>query len=405
MIPDTTAPGTGERRMRPLTLGEIRAVYAVAVLIGALGLLGFVNSFAAVSAAARPAFHGFAPTVPLGTDLAIAAFSAAGIVLARLNIEIWWVKFIPRALTAATVYLNVADQRTALGIIGHAVFPVLWVLAVELGAKVVRIRAQLDNGTRMDRIRASRWILAPVSTAALQRRMILWEITSYRTALARERNRVLARTELQDAYGPVSWRWAAPRRVRALYRLGELAPADTGQDAPRTEPGGLPALGPVRDGPARTDEPGTRTEDRADETPGVRDEDVRTGPGPEPRTDEETPAPDEGTEPDGPPLSELPRSAIVGRLADEIRDAVDAGTVWKPDYDALQASTQRRRSWCEKVVRDARNRVLDPGGPADGDQGTAPPADGTGRLHSVDPGEDAPDDADEQDNAPLAVVS
>jgi hypothetical protein len=92
----------------------------------------------------------------------------------------------------------------------------------------------------------------------------------------------------------------------------------------------------------------------------------------------------------------------VERLAEEIRDAIDAGTVWKPDYDTLMTSTERRRSWCEKVVRDARNHVLDPGGQADGE----PRTDDTGRrLHSVGTDEAAPDAGDDPGETPLADAS
>ena len=35
----------------------------------------------------------------------------------------------------------------------------------------------------MEKVRGSRWLLAPMSTARMRRRMILWEITSYRRAL------------------------------------------------------------------------------------------------------------------------------------------------------------------------------------------------------------------------------
>jgi hypothetical protein len=51
---------------------------------------------------------------------------------------------------------------------------------------------------------------------------------------------------------------------------------------------------------------------------------------------------------------------VVERLADEMRDAIEAGEQWRPDYAALMASTGRRRSWCEKAVRDARMALLDP---------------------------------------------
>jgi hypothetical protein len=108
------------------------------------------------------------------------------------------------------------------------VLPGLWVIAVEAGSHVVRTHVGLTGPApveRMDRVRWSRWLLAPTSTLRLWRRMVLWETASYPEALRRERDRVLARTELQDRWGSVVWRWRAPRRERALYRLGDLAPA------------------------------------------------------------------------------------------------------------------------------------------------------------------------------------
>ena len=53
------------------------------------------------------------------------------------------------------------------------------------------------------------------------------------------------------------------------------------------------------------------------------------------------------------------RDAVIARLADEIRDAIEAGERWQPDYPALMQATGRRRSWCEKAVRDARTAVFD----------------------------------------------
>jgi hypothetical protein len=66
------------------------------------------------------------------------------------------------------------------------------------------------------------------------------------------------------------------------------------------------------------------------------------------------------------PVPAVDRDAVIARLADEIRDAIDAGERWQPDYPALMQATGRRRSWCEKAVRDARTAVFDtpedPGG-------------------------------------------
>jgi hypothetical protein len=227
-------------RVRPLSDGEHAAAVGVAVATAGFALIGFVNSFAAVSAAAAPSFGPLAPTVPLGIDLGIAIFAALDLVLARLDMRPKWVRLVPWALTAATVYLNVAGQVTWFGRIAHAVFPSLWVMAVEAGAHVIRVRAGLAAGTAIDRVRVSRWLLAPLSTFGLWRRMVLWEIRSYPDALGRERDRVLARTALQDTYGR-RWRWTAPRRTRALYRLGQH-PGQATDIPAATGPDGGPAI-------------------------------------------------------------------------------------------------------------------------------------------------------------------
>lgn len=232
-IESTTDAGDADGRARPLNEHEQTAVAVVTAMVAALGLLGFVNSFTRVNHAAQPTFGWLSFTVPIGIDLGIAIFSALDIVLARLNMRIRWLRLIPWTLTAATVYLNVGDYLNPpdgrktdwFAVIAHAVLPCLWVAAVEVGAYVVRARAGLAAGTRMDSIRFARWVLAPLPTIRLWRRMVLWELRSYTDALTRERARVLTLTDLKDAHGAIAWRWKAPRRVKAMYKLGELTPA------------------------------------------------------------------------------------------------------------------------------------------------------------------------------------
>ena len=343
---DVAAPAAG--RARPLTDGELAAAWWVGAAAAALGVLGFVNSFRAVARAAVPSFGELAPTVPLGIDLAIAVFSAMDIVLARLDMRPRWVRLVPWSLTAATIYLNVAGQVTWFGRVAHAVFPALWVVAVSLAAHVIRVRAHLASGTAIDRIRVSRWVLAPAATALLWRRMVLWEIRSYPAALERERARVLALTGLQDAYGVLAWRWRAPRRVRALYRLGELGAGGARDEVtPGATPGGSAGS---RDLPAAVpdDDPGAAVRARIAALRAGRTRDLEDGSGQRGRPEARTEA--------GP----VDRDAVVAALADEIRDAIEAGERWRPDYDALMDATGRRRSWCEKAVRDARMTVFDP---------------------------------------------
>jgi hypothetical protein len=382
---DAAAPPGG--RARPLTDGDLTAAWWVGAAAAALGVLGFVNSFRAVARAAVSSFGELAPTVPLGIDLAIAVFSALDIVLARLDMRPRWVRLVPWTLTGATIYLNVAGQVTWFGRIAHAVFPALWVVAVSLAAHVIRIRAQLAAGTRMDRVRVSRWVLAPLPTARLWRRMVLWEIRSYPAALDRERARVLALTGLQDAYGVLAWRWRAPRRVRALYRLGDLDAAGDSVTGNATPAG----LAGQRD---------ARTEDDVHaETAAVRaarieiQREALGGAVRDPRGDART----------GGPPGPAGRDAVVALIAEEIRDAIEAGERWHPDYPALMASTGRRRSWCEKAVRDARMTVLD--SPDDRtDDAASPRTDGAAPGARTEPGgaageprtDDDPDSAGER---------
>ncbi|MEV5495628.1 DUF2637 domain-containing protein [Nonomuraea fuscirosea] len=266
-----TTTHTPDTPARELSSGEHTAVAVTAAVTGVLGLLGFVNSFERVAEAAAPSFGWLAWTVPLGIDLGIAVFSALDIVLARLGMRLRWLRLIPWALTAATVYLNVAtylkaDPIDTFAVVSHAVLPLLWVIAVEVGAHVLRKRAHLTAPDRMDGIRRSRWVLAPLPTFTLWRRMVLWEVRSYPDALTRERDRILAKTDLQDRYGRL-WRFKATRRERALYRLGELAPtgAPVQMRAERLDP-------PAPERPALPPAPRKRTTTR------TSDRQQRTGP-------------------------------------------------------------------------------------------------------------------------------
>ena len=74
-----------------------------------------------------------------------------------------------------------------------------------------------------------------------------------------------------------------------------------------------------------------------------------------------TAAPDEQARTYGPgERVPVTREQIVAELAEEIRDAIEAGDRWQPDYPALMARTGFRRSWCEKAVRDARTAATFP---------------------------------------------
>jgi hypothetical protein len=140
-----------------------------------------------------------------------------------MDMALSWVRWVPWFLTGVTCWLNIAAGSSLSAKVAHGTMPLLWVVLSEVAAHVYAVRIGAVTGRRMEKIRRSRWILAPVTTFALWRRMTLWEITSYSDALARERERQLARADLRELYGR-RWRSRTDRRTRALLKLGELAP-------------------------------------------------------------------------------------------------------------------------------------------------------------------------------------
>ncbi|WP_369233277.1 DUF2637 domain-containing protein [Streptomyces sp. R21] len=228
----TTATETARPQVPPLTKPEMGLAGVGALAAAAVGALGLYLSFDAVSLAA--ARWGFTTPhiLPIAVDIAIPVFTLANLLLVRLDMALAWVRFVPWLLTLVTCWLNIAAGHSLSAKVAHGTMPLLWVVFSEIGAHVYAVRIGAVTGRRMDKIRFSRWLLAPLPTFALWRRMTLWEVTSYTDALARERERLLARADLRERYGR-KWRSKTPRRERVMLRMGELAPADADMPADR----------------------------------------------------------------------------------------------------------------------------------------------------------------------------
>ncbi|MGW8671894.1 DUF2637 domain-containing protein [Streptomyces niveus] len=219
----------------PLSRTET-ALLGVVIPAGAgVGGLGLVASFDSVSSAAARWGFGEPWMLPIGIDLAIPVFTAANLLLIRLGMPLAWVRFVPWALTLVTCWLNIAAGESVSAKIAHGAMPLLWVVLSEIAAHVYAVRIGVATGVRMERIRRSRWLFAPLTTLMLWRRMVLWETTDYREALDLEKNRLLVRAELRENYGR-AWRSKAPSRDLVLLRLGELSPEPQPQSEPDIRP-------------------------------------------------------------------------------------------------------------------------------------------------------------------------
>ncbi|MFF2174613.1 DUF2637 domain-containing protein [[Kitasatospora] papulosa] len=228
----TTTHSTDRPAVPPLTRPELGLAGVGALAAAGVGALGLISSFDAVSAAATRWGFGEPWMVPVGMDVSIPVFSVANLLLIRMDMALAWVRFVPWILTLVTCGLNISAGHGLWAKVAHGTMPLLWVVFSEIGAHIYASRIGAVTGRRMDKIRASRWLLAFPSTFALWRRMTLWEVTSYADALARERERLLARAELRERHGR-RWRSQTPRRERVLLKLGELNPA-TEQEPPAT---------------------------------------------------------------------------------------------------------------------------------------------------------------------------
>lgn len=219
-----------------LTRLQRRLVGTVITLAVLLAAIGFAGSYAAVRALAKAkGFGTFALVFPVGLDAGIVVLLALDLLLAWIRMPFPLLRQTAWILTAATIAFNAASAwPDPVGTGMHAVIPVLFVIVVEAGRHAVGRIAAITADRDMETIRLSRWLLAPVPTFRLWRRMKLWELRSYERVIKLEQDRLIYRARLQAQYGR-RWRWRAPVELRLQLRLaryGRLLPAlDTQPDA------------------------------------------------------------------------------------------------------------------------------------------------------------------------------
>ncbi|MFD0023724.1 DUF2637 domain-containing protein [Streptomyces sp. NPDC058382] len=214
----------------------IGLVVAGAVLIAAIG---FAGSYAAVrELALQKGFGNFSLVFPIGIDAGICVLLALDLLLTWLRIPFPLLRQTAWMLTAATIAFNgAAAWPDPLGVGMHAVIPVLFVVSVEAARHAVGRIADITADKHMEGVRLTRWLLSPVPTFRLWRRMKLWELRSYEQVIKLEQDRLIYQARLQARFGR-NWRRKAPVESLMPLRLAKYGVplADTG-------PAGLAAAG------------------------------------------------------------------------------------------------------------------------------------------------------------------
>ncbi|MGW6914104.1 DUF2637 domain-containing protein [Kitasatospora sp. NPDC054939] len=195
--------------------GLLGVVAAGAVLISGIGFAGSYN--AVRDLAVEKGFGTFSYAFPIGVDAGIVVLLALDLVLTWLRIPFPLLRQTAWLLTAATIAFNAAASwGDALGMGMHAVIPVLFVVVIEASRHAVGRIADITADRHMESVRLMRWVLSPVPTFRLWRRMKLWELRSYEEVVRLEQNRLVYRAQLRFRYGR-GWRRSAP--IQALLPL------------------------------------------------------------------------------------------------------------------------------------------------------------------------------------------
>ncbi len=145
------------------------------------------------------------------------------LVLAWTGNAVGWFRQFARLLTTGTVAANVsAGWPSPLAIGLHAAAPLMLLVMVEAARTVLLRRIGIAAGTVRDRIPFGRWILSPWRTFLLWRRMVLWQITSYRDVLDMKARLRRAHIQLRNHFGP-HWRRAAPADLLWMLNTAPFA--------------------------------------------------------------------------------------------------------------------------------------------------------------------------------------
>ncbi|MGW6404123.1 DUF2637 domain-containing protein [Streptomyces sp. NPDC055134] len=227
--------------MAALQLTRTHRILIGVVVAGAVVIagIGFAGSYAAVrELALQKGFGNFSYVFPIGIDAGICVLLALDLLLTWIRIPFPLLRQTAWLLTAATIAFNgAAAWPDPLGVGMHAVIPILFVVSVEAARHAVGRIADITADKHMEGVRLARWLLSPLPTFLLWRRMKLWELRSYEAVIKLEQERLVYQARLRSRFGR-SWRRKAPVESLMPLRLARY-----GVPLAQTAPAGLVAAG------------------------------------------------------------------------------------------------------------------------------------------------------------------
>ncbi len=323
----------------PIELTKTHRILIGVVVFGAvvIAAIGFAGSYAAVrELALEKGFGRFSYVFPIGIDAGICVLLSLDLLLTWIRIPFPLLRQTAWLLTVATIAFNgAAAWPDPLGVGMHAVIPILFVVSVEAARHAVGRIADITADKHMEGVRLTRWLLSPLPTFLLWRRMKLWELRSYEQVIKLEQERLVYQARLRSRFGR-AWRRKAPVESLMPLRLARY-----GVPLAQTAPSGLaaagiePALLPPAPQPAL--EPALETADaatgsRAPETAPARTRD---------------PAPEGAESPEGPDHAEPQNQWLHARDPQSVEYQGGYDPTYDPAFDLETADTE----WFEEQRR------------------------------------------------------
>ncbi|MFB7747663.1 DUF2637 domain-containing protein [Streptomyces sp. NPDC056132] len=169
-----------------------------ALLIGGIGFgLSFHNL---TGAGTKWGFGDNASWFAIGMDASIVTFLVIDLLLTLIGVRFGLLRLLAHLMTLATIVFNAAAFGSPLAhpvrSAAHGLMPVLFIVGVEAGRRVLLKHAALQKGTAYEPIGLTRWLLAPIDTWLIWRGMKIHAVPSYTTMLAVEQDRAVYRAWL-----------------------------------------------------------------------------------------------------------------------------------------------------------------------------------------------------------------
>ncbi|MET8411111.1 DUF2637 domain-containing protein [Streptomyces sp. NPDC005195] len=215
---DAPVPGVASAASVDESESDPRTMKALAIVAGTGGAIlagiGFTGSYNTLRQLAEAkGFGQFSYAFPIGIDAGILVLLAMDLYLTRKRASLPVLRWLAHGLTAATVAFNAAAPEgplsaDPLAASMHGVIPVLFIAAVEAARHYIGRMAKLIAGQDLGSPPLSRWLLAPLPTWLIFRRMKLWSLP-YDGVVTRLKGITIYRQLLKKRYGR-GWRRKTP---------------------------------------------------------------------------------------------------------------------------------------------------------------------------------------------------